>query len=86
MFNLQATVKAGSCQQEFNSLNAEYATMKQGLANLGLTGKTVDEKKGAGTITEGMTNHYRSNGLPMQAIVSITARLLPNCSLAFLGR
>lgn len=49
----EATVKAGSCQQEFNSLNAEYATMKQGLANLGLTGKTVDEKKGAGTITEG---------------------------------
>jgi len=50
---LQATVKAGSCQQQFNSLNAEYATMKQGLANLGLTGKTVDEKKNPGTITEG---------------------------------
>jgi len=49
----EATVKAGSCQQQFNSLNAEYATMKQGLANLGLTGKTVDEKKNPGTITEG---------------------------------
>ena len=48
---LQATVKAGSCQQEFNSLNAEYATIKQGLANLGL--KTAEEKKGTGTINEG---------------------------------
>ncbi len=53
---LQATVKAGSCQQEFNSLNAEYATMKQGLANLGLSSKTVD-KKSEGTITEGTCIH-----------------------------
>lgn len=41
---LQVTVKAGSCRQQYNSLNAECATMKQGLANLGLNSQTVEQK------------------------------------------
>ena len=41
---LQITVKAGSCREQYNSLNAECATVKQGLANLGLNSQTVEEK------------------------------------------
>lgn len=41
---VQITVKAGSCREQYNSLNADCATMKQGLANLGLNSQTVVEE------------------------------------------
>lgn len=55
---LQITVKAGSCREQYNSLNAECATVKQGLANLGLNSQTVEEKTDSlsGDQTAGITS------------------------------
>lgn len=39
---VQITVKAGTCKQQFAALNADCATLKQGLANLGLKSQTVE--------------------------------------------
>lgn len=53
---LQITIKAGSCREQYKSLNAECATVKQGLANLGLNSQTVEQKSDSLSGSQGAGN------------------------------